>query len=93
MNTVLRGRPRECRGVVISNKMMKTVVVSVTRRVAHPLYGKILRRITKLKAHDAENRCQIGDRVRLVYTRPLSKGKHWRILEIMNAGSFGSESA
>jgi small subunit ribosomal protein S17 len=77
---------REWFGNVISNKMNKTVVVSVDRFVKHPFYGKVMRRVTKLKAHDEENRCQIGDRVKLIETRPISKEKHWRVVQIMERG-------
>jgi small subunit ribosomal protein S17 len=70
-------------GVVVSNKMKKTVVVSVKTSVRHPRYHKIIRRATKYKAHD-ENSCQIGDRVKLEATRPLSKDKRWRVIEIMS---------
>ena len=89
MATTIRKKPKYFFGSVVSNKMEKTVVVAVTRQVAHPLYGKIVRRITRLKAHDEGNRCQIGDRVRLAPTRPLSKDKHWRVEEILqkNLGS------
>lgn len=73
-------------GNVVSNKMHKTVVVAVERMVRDPLYGKTLRRATKLKAHDEENRCQVGDRVKLIETRPLSKEKHWRVVQIMERG-------
>ncbi|RMH36295.1 MAG: 30S ribosomal protein S17 [Nitrospirae bacterium] len=68
-------------GQVLSNKMDKTVVVGVTRLVAHPLYGKILRRVTKVKAHDEGNRCQVGDRVKLIASRPISKEKRWRVVQ------------
>lgn len=61
--------------------MDKTVVVAVTRIVTHPLYKKVLRRVTKLKAHDERNQCQIGERVRIVATRPISKEKHWRVIQ------------
>ena len=73
-------------GNVVSNKMNKTVVVAVERVVPDRLYGKVLRRVTKLKAHDEENRCQVGDRVKLIETRPLSKEKHWRVVQIMERG-------
>jgi small subunit ribosomal protein S17 len=73
-------------GNVISNKMNKTVVVAVHRLVPHPFYGKFIRRVTKLKAHDEENRCQVGDRVKLIETRPISKEKHWRVVQIMERG-------
>jgi small subunit ribosomal protein S17 len=70
-------------GVVVSDRMDKTVVVQVEQRKAHPLYGKMLKRTSKLKAHDEENQAHVGDRVRLVETRPLSKSKRWRLLEVM----------
>ena len=77
---------REWVGRVVSNKMNKTVVVAVERSVVHPIYRKVLRRVTKLKAHDEQNACNIGDRVRLVETRPISKDKHWRIVEVVEKG-------
>ena len=70
-------------GLVTSDKMDKTIVVSVTDNVKHPLYGKIVKRTYKLKAHDEENQCRIGDRVRVMETRPLSKDKRWRLVEVM----------
>lgn len=70
-------------GVVVSDKMDKTVVVAVERKVRHPLYGRIMRRTTRLKAHDEVNQCSIGDRVRIMETRPLSKDKRWRVTEIV----------
>jgi small subunit ribosomal protein S17 len=77
---------REWVGRVISNKMNKTVVVAVERSVIHPMYRKILRRVTKLKAHDEQNACRIGDRVRMIETRPISKDKHWRVVEVLEKG-------
>ena len=74
-------------GRVVSNKMNKTVVVAVERSVTHPLYRKVLRRMTKLKAHDEENVCKVGDRVRMIETRPISKDKHWRVVEVIQKGS------
>jgi len=71
------------RGYVVSDKMQKTVVVEVEDRVKHPLYGKVLRRTSKLKAHDEGNSCGIGDRVLLMETRPLSATKRWRVVEIL----------
>jgi len=79
-------RRRARYGKVISNKMDKTVVVTVERFVRHPLYQKVLRRVTKLKAHDESNACNVGDRVRLIETRPISKEKHWRVVEIVGRG-------
>ena len=70
-------------GVVVSDKMDKTIVVAITTRVRHPLYGKIVKRTTKLKAHDEENACGIGDTVRVMETRPLSRDKRWRLVEIV----------
>jgi small subunit ribosomal protein S17 len=70
-------------GLVVSDKMDKTVVVSVEDRVKHALYGKVLRRTSKLKAHDEQNDCGVGDRVRIMETRPLSATKRWRVVEIL----------
>ena len=70
-------------GKVISNKMDKTIVVAVENHVKHPLYGKIVKRTYKLKAHDENNVCQIGDKVKVAETRPLSKDKRWRLVEII----------
>lgn len=70
-------------GKVVSNKMDKTIVVVVVDNVKHPLYGKIVKRTYKLKAHDENNECGIGDRVKVMETRPLSKDKRWRLVEII----------
>ena len=70
-------------GLVVSDKMDKTIVVSVEDRVKHPLYGKVLRRTSRLKAHDEQNSCGIGDRVLIMETRPLSATKRWRVVEIL----------
>jgi small subunit ribosomal protein S17 len=70
-------------GLVVSDKMDKTVVVAVEDRVKHPLYGKVIRRTNKLKAHDEANSAGVGDRVLLMETRPLSATKHWRVVEII----------
>jgi small subunit ribosomal protein S17 len=70
-------------GLVVSDKMEKTVVVEVEDRVKHALYGKVIRRTSKLKAHDEQNACGIGDRVLLMETRPLSATKRWRVVEIL----------
>ena len=70
-------------GIVTSDKMNKTIVVSIVDNVKHPLYGKIVKRTYKLKAHDEKNECNIGDRVRVMETRPLSKDKRWRLVEII----------
>jgi len=78
-----RNRRKVREGMVVSDKMDKTVVVEVEDRVKHPLYGKVMRRTSKLKAHDEQNACGIGDRVLLMETRPLSATKRWRIVEIL----------
>ena len=70
-------------GTVVSNKMDKTVVVAIKDNVKHPLYKKIMKRTVKFKAHDEENACGIGDRVKIMETRPLSKDKRWRLVEII----------
>mgnify|MGYP000424724872 FL=1 len=70
-------------GKVVSNKMQKTIVVAVEDHVRHPLYGKIVKRTYKLKAHDENNDCNIGDTVKVMETRPLSKDKRWRLVEII----------
>ena len=70
-------------GRVVSNKMDKTIVVAVEDSVKHPLYKKIIKRTVKLKAHDENNECTIGDRVRVMETRPLSKEKRWRLVEVI----------
>ena len=70
-------------GMVVSDKMAKTVVVSIERRVQHPVYGKMVRRTKKLKAHDEQNEAKMGDTVRIMETRPLSKDKRWRLVEII----------
>ena len=72
-------------GRVLSNKMQKTVVVSIERFVAHPMYRKVMRRVSTLKAHDEQNQCKIGDRVKLIHTRPVSKEKHWRVVKILKS--------
>ena len=78
-----RGMRKTRVGVVVSDKMDKTITVAVKYRVRHPLYGKIINRTTKLKAHDEKNECGIGDTVRVMETRPLSRDKRWRLVEII----------
>ncbi|WP_116947023.1 30S ribosomal protein S17 [Jiangella endophytica] len=78
-----RGYRKTRQGVVVSDKMDKTVVVTVEDRFKHPLYGKVVRRSSKLKAHDEQNTAGIGDRVLLMETRPLSATKRWRVVEIL----------
>lgn len=70
-------------GKVVSNKMDKTVVVAIETLVRHPLYGKIMKKTKRFKAHDEENQCRVGDKVRVMETRPLSKEKRWRVIEIL----------
>ena len=78
-----RNERKERIGKVISNKMQKTITVAVDRKVKHPIYGKFVNRTTKFKAHDEENSAGIGDTVRIMETRPLSKDKRWRLVEIV----------
>ena len=78
-----RGSRKVRTGLVVSDKMDKTVVVAITRRVPHPVYGKMVTRTTRLKAHDQENSAKAGDTVRIMETRPLSKDKRWRVVEII----------
>ena len=80
---VKRGDRKTRRGYVVSDKMDKTVVVEVEDRVKHPLYGKVIRRTSKLKVHDEQNSAGVGDRVLLMETRPLSATKRWRLVEIL----------
>lgn len=78
-----RGLRKTRVGVVISDKMDKTITVEIKTRVRHPLYGKIMNQTSKLKAHDENNECGIGDTVRVMETRPLSRQKRWRLIEII----------
>ena len=79
----VRGMRKTRVGVVVSDKMDKTITIAVKYRVRHPLYGKIMNRTTKIKAHDENNECGIGDTVRVMETRPLSHDKRWRLVEII----------
>lgn len=81
--TVLRGRRKTRIGLVTSNKMEKTITVSVERKVKHPIYGKFLKKTTKFMAHDEKNECSIGDIVKIMETRPMSKNKCWRLVEVV----------
>lgn len=81
--TEKRGRRKVRVGQVVSDKMDKTAVVAVTRLVKHPMYGRFVKRTTKFKVHDEQNECQVGDVVRITETRPLSKDKRWRLIEVM----------
>jgi small subunit ribosomal protein S17 len=83
VETTERNRRKVREGLVVSDKMDKTIVVEVEDRVKHPLYGKVLRRTSKLKAHDEQNTAGIGDRVLLMETRPLSATKRWRLVEVL----------
>ena len=78
-----RSNRKERVGMVVSDKMQKTIVVRIDESVKHPKYGKIMKRSTKFKAHDENNECGIGDKVRIMETRPLSKDKRWRLVEIL----------
>jgi len=78
-----RGRRKTRTGLVTSNKMDKSITVSVERKVKHPIYGKFLKKTTKFMAHDEKNECSIGDVVKIMETRPLSKNKCWRLVEIV----------
>ena len=83
METKERGNPKTRQGVVVSDRMDKTVVVEVQDRTRHSLYGRRIRRTKRFKAHDETNECRVGDRVALIETRPLSKDKHWRVLRVV----------
>ena len=87
-----RGLQKERSGVVVSDKMAKTVVVSIERTVMHPRYKKILRRRSRVKAHDETNQCRIGDRVLLVECRPLSRDKRWRVSKVLEKTKSGVEA-
>lgn len=78
-----RNLRKERIGVVVSNKMDKSIVIKVERKVKHPKYGKFVKKSTKFMAHDEKNECNIGDTVRIMETRPLSKNKCWRLVEII----------
>ena len=78
-----RGLRKTRVGIVSSDKMDKTIVVSIADHVKHPLYSKVIKRTYKLKAHDENNECKVGDKVRVMETRPLSKDKRWRLVEII----------
>jgi small subunit ribosomal protein S17 len=78
-----RNLRKERIGVVVSNKMDKTIVVTVKRKVMHPIYGKFVNKTSKFYAHDDQNTCNVGDTVKIMETRPLSKQKNWRLVEII----------
>lgn len=83
VNEVKRNNRKERIGVVVSNKMQKSIVVAVKRKIKHPIYGKFVNKTTKFYAHDENNACEVGDLVRIMETRPLSKIKRWRLVEII----------
>lgn len=78
-----RNLRKERIGQVVSNKMQKSITITVSRKVKHPIYGKFIRKTTKFVAHDEKNECGIGDTVKIMETRPLSKNKRWRLIEII----------
>jgi small subunit ribosomal protein S17 len=80
---LVRNLRKEKIGIVVSDKMEKSIVVAVKRKVKHPIYGKFVNKTTKFHAHDEENTCNVGDTVRIMETRPLSKSKCWRLVEII----------
>ena len=82
-STAARGARKTRTGLVVSDKMAKTVVVQIERRVPHPVYGKMVTRTKRLKAHDEQNTAKSGDTVRIMETRPMSKDKRWRVVEIV----------
>ena len=84
---------KERLGTVVSDKMDKTVVVAVENRFPHPIYQKIVSRTTRYKAHDAENNCRLGDRVRITETRPISRSKRWSVAEILSHSFKAEEEA
>ena len=88
-----RGLRKERSGVVVSDRMQKTVVVSLERTVMHPKYKKVLRRRTKVKAHDENGQCHIGDRVLIVECRPLSRDKRWRVSKVIDRAKIAEPEA
>jgi|ERR1043165_4415901 small subunit ribosomal protein S17 len=82
-NKTTRNFRKERVGIVVSNKMQKSIVVVVERKIRHAKYGKFIKRTKKFMAHDEKNECSIGDRVRIMETRPLSKNKNWRLVEVV----------
>jgi len=88
-NTGIR---KERIGIVLSDKMQKTIVVQIRRKALHPEYGKVIEKANKFKVHDEKNEAKIGDRVRIVETRPLSKDKRWRLVEVLSRGRAAAEA-
>jgi small subunit ribosomal protein S17 len=87
-----RGLRKERSGLVVSDRMQKTVVVSIERTVMHPRYMKVLKRRTKVKAHDESNQCHVGDRVLIVESRPLSRDKRWRVSKVIERARLAAPS-
>ena len=87
----VRGYRKTRTGVVVSDKMDKTIVVAIKTKVRHPLYGKMVNRTRKFKAHDENNECGIGDTVKIMETRPISKDKHWRLVEIVEKAKLAGK--
>ena len=85
----VRGMRKTRVGIVVSDKMDKTIVVAIKTKVRHPLYGKMVNRTRKFKVHDEKNECGIGDTVKIMETRPLSKDKRWRLVEIIEKAKYG----
>ena len=83
METTARSTRRERVGVVVSNSMEKSIVITVKQKVKHPIYGKFVNKTSRFMAHDEENTCNVGDTVKISETRPLSKSKRWRLIEII----------
>ena len=83
METTARSTRRERVGVVVSNSMEKSIVITVKQKVKHPIYGKFVNKTSRFMAHDEENTCNVGDTVKITETRPLSKSKRWRLVEII----------
>ena len=90
INTKERGLRKTRIGVVVSDKMDKTCVIQIKTRVRHPLYGKIMNQTSKLKVHDENNECGIGDTIKVMETRPLSKDKRWRLVEIIEMAKLAA---
>lgn len=91
-DTKKEGLKKERVGIVVSNKMQKTIVVQIRRKAPHALYRKVIEKAAKFKVHDEKNEAKVGDRVRIVETRPLSKDKRWRLVEILSRGVLGSSA-
>lgn len=79
-------------GIVMSDKMQKTIVVQIRRKALHPKFGKVINKANKFKVHDEKNEAKIGDRVRIVETRPLSKDKRWRLVQVISRGRAGADA-